>query len=72
MKDQIISLIEENNVISGVIILIIAVLVIVFQARENNSFKMKDHGLLSWKGFVYTWGVILSLLMIGLFLIFTY
>lgn len=72
MKDKIIVFIEEYHVGSGIIFIIIALLIIAFQLRENNSFKMKDHGLLSWKGFVYAWGVILILLMIGLFLIFKY
>jgi hypothetical protein len=72
MKEKIITLIEDNNIVTGVIFILIAILVVLYQLKKNESFKMKDHSIFTWKVFVNTWVIVLILLMFGLFLIFKY
>lgn len=72
MKEKIIALIEDNNIVSGIIFILIAMLIVVYQLNKNESYKMKDHSLFTWKAFVNTWAIVLILLMFGLFLIFKY
>ena len=72
MKEKIITFIEDNNIISGIIFILIAILIVVYQFNKNESYKMKDHNLFTWKVFVNTWAIVLILLMFGFFLIFKY
>jgi len=64
-----IELLDQYPIYSGVLMIVIGLLWFGFQLYRNQSFKMKDHGLGSWKEFVNTWVLIIFLIVWGLILI---
>lgn len=70
LKIGLIYIIEEYPFIAGIGFIILGIIVLINQLKGNNSFKMSDYNLLSWKGMVSTWAVILMSFIFGLILIF--
>jgi len=65
----IIFVINDYPLASGVGFLTIGGLSLVYQLKKNNSFKMSEYGIISWKALVSAWAVILMSIIYGLILI---
>ena len=61
--------IEQNPIISGLIFISIGLIILIFRLGKNNSFNMKNHGLISWRLLVQTWGVIIMFILMGIIII---
>jgi hypothetical protein len=69
-KNGIVFVMDEYPLISGVGFFVIGGLLLFYQLKNNNSFKMSEYNVLSWKALVNTWAVILMCIIFGLILIF--
>lgn len=69
MVKEIGNFIEQNPIISGLILIAIGFMVLLFRIDKNNSFKMKDYGLISWRLLVQTWGLIVMFILMGIIMI---
>jgi len=61
---------EHNPIISGLILIAIGLIILAFRIDKNNSFRMKDYGLISWRFLVQTWGLIIMFILMGIIMIF--
>lgn len=61
---------EEHPLMSGFIFIAIGLIFLAFRLKGNNSFKMKDYGLISWRLLVQTWGLIILFILTGIIIIF--
>ncbi len=68
--NRISTIIDNYPVFSGAGFLLVAVILTAYQLKKNNSFKMSDYGVLSWRSLVITWGLIVMSLIYGIILIF--
>jgi hypothetical protein len=64
-----INILNEYPLMSGISMIIIGIIWLLYRFRKTESYMMKDHGLASWKEMVNTWGVIVFLLVWGVILI---
>ena len=69
-KNGIVYFMEEYPIKTGIVFLCMGILLMNYQLKKNNSFKMSEFNTLEWKGLVFTWGVILMSFSFGLILIF--
>lgn len=69
MIKEIGSFIEHNPIVSGLIFIAIGLIILLFRIDKNNSFKMKDYGLISWRLLVQTWGLIVMFILMGIIMI---
>jgi len=60
---------EQNPIISGLIFIGIGLIALAFRLKRNNSFRMKDYGLISWRLLVQTWGLIVMFILMGIIII---
>ena len=60
---------EQNSIISGLIFIGIGLVALAFRLKGNNSFRMKDYGLISWRLLVQTWGLIVMFILAGIIII---
>ncbi len=70
MKKRIIDFIITNPLITGLIFIIIGLILLTYQLNRKKPIRFKDSNILSWKGHVYTWAIILMSIIFGLILIF--
>jgi len=61
---------ENFPFITGILFLIIGCLLLKYQLKRNNSFKMSEYNTASWGALVKMWALILVSFISGLFLIF--
>lgn len=69
MFDEIGLFIETNPILSGVISILISVIFFIFRLGKNNSFKLRDHGVISWRLLVQTWGIVIMFFLMGIIII---
>lgn len=65
-----VKLIDNYPFIAGFSLIILGLLLLVYQIKKKPSFKIKDHGVGSWKELVNTWAIIIFLIIWGLIIIF--
>ncbi len=69
MIKEIGNFIEQNPIVSGFIFIGIGLIALAFSLKGNNSFRMKEYGLISWRLLVQTWGLIVMFILMGIILI---
>ena len=69
-KNGIVYFIENYPTESGIVFMIIGILLLIYQLKKSNSFKMSKYNQISWKALIWTWGMILMSFTFGLILIF--
>lgn len=68
-KNVLVDIINQYPIYSGIYMIVLGIIWLVHQIGKKESFRMKDHGLGSWGAMVSTWGVIISLIILGTILI---
>lgn len=61
--------INENSFEYGIISIGLSLIFLVYILHKNESFKMSDHGLNSWKQYVSSWAIIILLMVKGIYLL---
>lgn len=61
--------INENSFESGIISIGLSLIFLTYMLHKNESAKMSEHGLSSWKQYVNSWLIIFLLMLIGLSLL---
>lgn len=70
IKETFVNALENYPIQSGFILIGLGVIFLLFQLDSKDSYKMKDHNVLSWKSFVNKWAVIIMFFLFGIILIF--
>tara|TARA_R110002072_G_scaffold302065_1_gene483658 strand:- start:1742 stop:1960 length:219 start_codon:yes stop_codon:yes gene_type:complete len=70
MKNKLNELITEYPFYVGSFCLILGVVLLIYKISKEQSFRMKDYNVITWKLLVDTWVFILMLIMLGIALIF--
>ena len=61
---------EEFPFQSGIVSIIIGFIMLYYQLKKNNSFKMSEYGVNSWRVLVNIWALIIMSFIVGITLIF--
>tara|TARA_R110002074_G_scaffold96401_9_gene209496 strand:- start:3881 stop:4111 length:231 start_codon:yes stop_codon:yes gene_type:complete len=69
IKNTLVSAFENYPVESGLLIMGIGIILVIFRLEKKNTFKMKDYGLIEWKLLVQTWGIAIMFILIAIILI---
>ena len=64
------SAIKGYPIQSGFILIGLGIIYLLFQLDAKESFRMKDHGLLSWRALLAKWTIIFMCFITGLILVF--
>lgn len=70
MIEEVFNSLEENPIVFGFILVAIGLIILLFRLDKKDSFKMKDHGLISWRLLVQIWSLIIMFILMGLIMIF--
>lgn len=71
MKKIIVDFMESNPIIAGIIFLIIALILFVYQINKKEKYNLwSPHGLMSWKEMVGVWALILMSVIFAIILFF--
>lgn len=69
MKEKIIQLIEDFPSISGLVLILLGLLLLLYQIGKKNTFNMDDYNEISWKFLVNVWAVIIIFIFGGLIIL---
>lgn len=69
IKNLFLNILRDYPIASGMFMLVLGILWLLYQLGKKESFKMKDHGLGSWGAMVSTWGLIIMTILWGLIII---
>ena len=70
MKDEVVNFINDNQLESGIIFIIIGVSLLLYKLNMKDSINFKDSNVISWKGHIYLLAIIVMSIIFGLILIF--
>lgn len=70
IKELLVYYMSEFPFETGLAFIVIGIFLLIFQLKQNNSFKMSEYGPLAWKTLVGMWALILMSFSFGLILIF--
>lgn len=68
--DKIVELIDENNMIAGIIFIIIGIGLFFYQLSKKKPLDFKNSNILGWNADIYTWVLIFMSIVFGLIYIF--
>ena len=69
LKETLVYYMDNFPIRSGLIFILVGMLLLRYQLKKNNSFKMSEYGLFSWRVLVNMWAVILMSFIFGIILI---
>jgi len=70
MKEEIVNFIDNNQLESGIIFIIIGVTLLIYKLKKKEAITFKDSNVISWKGHIYLLAIIVMSFIFGLILIF--
>ena len=72
VKNGVLFFIKEYPLMTGIIFILIGLSLMIYQLKNNESFKMSEHNVISWKALVSIWTLIIMLISYGVILIYRY
>jgi len=72
VKNGVLFFIKEYPLVTGIIFILIGLSLMTYQLKNNESFKMSEHNVISWKALISIWTLIIMLISYGVILIYRY
>ena len=70
IKEIVVYYMEEFPITTGLTLILIGFIILKYQLKKNNSFKLGEYRYIEWRLLISVWAIIVMLFSSGLILIF--